>query len=131
MADVYLMNIWKAKIHSGEYSSASSFLVKITSPGSTDAEKKCIIESLDDWRVITATWFEMARHIDGLEALARTTKFSGYRKAALLCSKAYYCLEKYDAALEYALASGDEFKLMPRADDFKSHDFLVCKFFLS
>uniref|UniRef100_A0A914HY98 26S proteasome non-ATPase regulatory subunit 1/RPN2 N-terminal domain-containing protein n=1 Tax=Globodera rostochiensis TaxID=31243 RepID=A0A914HY98_GLORO len=124
MADVYLMQFWKQRIHAGNYTTAAPFLVKLGIRSTSDTEKYFITENLDDWSVITATWFEMARHIGTLQKLASTAEFSGRFKAALLCSKTHYCLEQYNLALEYALASGNEFQLVPHAEDFKGHDSL-------
>lgn len=125
MADCFLMERWKERICSGDFSSAWTFLHKLTAHGTPESTKSFILDNMHNWQVITATWFEMARHIDKLEELARDTGFTGQYKAALLCSKIHYCLEQYEQALDYALISADEFKLTPSKDDFKGHDSLA------
>ncbi|KAL3108381.1 hypothetical protein niasHT_015303 [Heterodera trifolii] len=123
MAD-QLMLSFKQKIIAGKYATAEPFLAKLGIQTTSEEEKRFITENLDDWRVITATWFEMARHIGTMQNLATVDGFAGRHKASLLCSKIHYCREQYNLALEYALSSGNEFKLVPCGEDFKGHDTL-------
>ena len=115
-----IMHIWR-----NNPKNATPYLESLGDPLKQFSEKQIIIENLDDWKVITATWFEMAHYLSILENLAKDQKFAGKGKAALLCSKVAYCLEDYDKALAFALDSDNNFSSTPRQDDFKEHDSLV------
>lgn len=113
------MHIWR-----NNPKNATPYLESLGDPLKQTSEKQIIIENLDDWKVITATWFEMAHYLNVLEALAKDQQFAGRGKAALLCSKVAYCLEDYEKALAFALDSDNNFSSTPRQDDFKDHDSL-------
>lgn len=67
----------------------------------------------------------MDRHIEKLEELAKDNDFAGKQTAALLCSKVHYCLGRYEQALDCALASEDEFKLVANREDPTGQDALA------
>ncbi|VDN23095.1 unnamed protein product [Gongylonema pulchrum] len=77
-------------------------------------EKQLIIEALDDWDVLTPTWFEVADYLSVIEGLHENENFSERHRAALLASKVAYCLGDYNGALNLALAAEDKFQLTPR-----------------
>jgi len=111
---------------------AAIYLQSLGDPHKSNDEKMFILSNFDDWRVITATWFEMARSIDNITALANDQQFTenGRRKAALICSKIAYCSEEYNEALERALDSGELFNLTVE-NDFKGHDTMVFPILIS
>uniref|UniRef100_A0A915P8B1 26S proteasome non-ATPase regulatory subunit 1 n=1 Tax=Meloidogyne floridensis TaxID=298350 RepID=A0A915P8B1_9BILA len=114
-----VMHIWR-----NNPKNATPYLESLGDPQRQTSEKQIIIDNLDDWKVITATWFEMAQYLSVLETLANDQNFAGRGKAALLCSKVAYCLENYEKALAFALDSDNNFSSTPRQDDFKEHDSL-------
>uniref|UniRef100_A0A915MAI2 26S proteasome non-ATPase regulatory subunit 1/RPN2 N-terminal domain-containing protein n=1 Tax=Meloidogyne javanica TaxID=6303 RepID=A0A915MAI2_MELJA len=77
-----VMHIWR-----NNPKNATPYLESLGDPQRQTSEKQIIIENLDDWKVITATWFEMAQYLSVLETLANDQNFAGRGKAALLCSK--------------------------------------------
>lgn len=103
-------------------------------------EKELIIEVLDDWDVLTPTWFEVADYLSVIEGLHENENFKQRHLAALLASKVTFyfylfilsetrtvlfsnihdsfqvafCLGDYNGALQLALAAEDKFQLTPR-----------------
>ncbi|EFO13114.1 hypothetical protein LOAG_15415 [Loa loa] len=78
-------------------------------------EKELIIEVLDDWDVLTPTWFEVADYLSVIEGLHEDEHFKQRYLAALLASKVAFCLGDYNGALQLALAAEDKFQLTPRS----------------
>lgn len=103
-------------------------------------EKELIIEVLDDWDVLTPTWFEVADYLSVIEGLHEDEQFKQRYLAALLASKVSFhfhrfilinifilfsnihdsfqvafCLGDYNGALQLALAAEDKFQLTPRS----------------
>lgn len=93
------------------------YLEAFANPQTNYQKKQFILESLDNWRVITQNWHQAkGPHIGNLQTLANDPKFLKKDKAALLCSKIKYCRDEYNEALDFAMASGLEFSLTPKND---------------
>ncbi|VDK23688.1 unnamed protein product [Anisakis simplex] len=93
---------------------SGAFLLALESGTSPMREKELIIEALDDWDVLTPTWFEVADYVSVIEQLHENENFKERHRAALVASKVAYCLGDYCGALQLALAAGDKFQLTPR-----------------
>lgn len=52
-------------------------------------EKELIVEALDDWDVLTPTWFEVADYLNVIEQLHENESFKERHRAALLASKVF------------------------------------------
>ncbi|VDK61262.1 unnamed protein product [Onchocerca ochengi] len=109
---LYLLNQWKNQ--PGGAQNASAFLLALKSEHSSMREKELIIEVLDDWDVLTPTWFEVADYLSVIEGLHENENFKQRHLAALLASKVAFCLGDYNGALQLALAAEDKFQLTPR-----------------
>jgi hypothetical protein len=96
----------------------------------SEEQKIAILNILDEWKVIVQTLTEINVKLDVLEDMINNGKLSSNTrtKAALVASKVTCCMGQYDQALDFALASGNEFKLKPRTDDefVTGHDTMVC-----
>ncbi|MCP9263000.1 26S proteasome non-ATPase regulatory subunit 1 [Dirofilaria immitis] len=92
-----------------------AFLLALKSEHSSMREKELIIEVLDDWDVLTPTWFEVADYLSVIEGLHEDEHFKQRYLAALLASKVAFCLGDYNGALQLALAAEDKFQLTPRS----------------
>ncbi|CAG9534121.1 unnamed protein product [Cercopithifilaria johnstoni] len=110
---LYLLNQWKNQ--PGGAQNASAFLLALKSEHSSMREKELIIEVLDDWDVLTPTWFEVADYLSVIEGLHEDEHFKQRYLAALLASKVAFCLGDYNGALQLALAAEDKFQLTPRS----------------
>ncbi|KAL3990240.1 Proteasome/cyclosome repeat family protein [Acanthocheilonema viteae] len=110
---LYLLNQWKNQ--PGGAQNASAFLLALKSEHSSMREKELIIEVLDDWDVLTPTWFEVADYLSVIEGLHEDEHFRQRYLAALLASKVAFCLGDYNGALQLALAAEDKFQLTPRS----------------
>ncbi|VDP14641.1 unnamed protein product [Onchocerca flexuosa] len=110
---LYLLNQWKNQ--PGGAQDASAFLLALKSEHSSMREKELIIEVLDDWDVLTPTWFEVADYLSVIEGLHENENFKQRYLAALLASKVAFCLGDYNGALQLALAAEDKFQLTPRS----------------
>uniref|UniRef100_A0AAF5RTU5 26S proteasome non-ATPase regulatory subunit 1 n=2 Tax=Wuchereria bancrofti TaxID=6293 RepID=A0AAF5RTU5_WUCBA len=110
---LYLLNQWKNQ--PGGAQNASAFLLALKSEHSSMREKELIIEVLDDWDVLTPTWFEVADYLSVIEGLHEDEHFKHRYLAALLASKVAFCLGDYNGALQLALAAEDKFQLTPRS----------------
>ncbi|KAK0403987.1 hypothetical protein QR680_017225 [Steinernema hermaphroditum] len=109
---LYLLNQWKNQV--GGPQDASAFMLALSSEKYSQKDKALIIETFDDWEVLTPTWFEVADYISDIERLYEDMSFEKRLKAALLASKVAYCLGDYSGSLDLALAAEDAFKLTPR-----------------
>ncbi|KHN82446.1 26S proteasome non-ATPase regulatory subunit 1 [Toxocara canis] len=109
---LFLLNQWRKQ--QGGAQDASAFLLALESESSPMREKELIVEALDDWDVLTPTWFEVADYLNVIEQLHENENFKERHRAALLASKVAYCLGDYCGALQLALAAGDKFQLTPR-----------------
>lgn len=65
----------------------AAFLLALRSAHSSSREKELIIQTLDDWDVLTPTWFELANYLDVIEGLYEDETFKERLRAALLASK--------------------------------------------
>ncbi|KAM3728461.1 26S proteasome non-ATPase regulatory subunit [Dirofilaria immitis] len=110
---LYLLNQWRNQ--PGGAQNASAFLLALKSEHSSMREKELIIEVLDDWDVLTPTWFEVADYLSVIEGLHEDEHFKQRYLAALLASKVAFCLGDYNGALQLALAAEDKFQLTPRS----------------
>jgi hypothetical protein len=85
---------------------SAAFLLTLESKRSPASEKALIIRALDEWEVLTPTWFEVADYLPTIERLHEDPSFAERDRAALLASKVAYCLCDYKGALKFALAAG-------------------------
>lgn len=67
-------------------------MLALKSDNSSMREKELIIEVLDDWDVLTPTWFEVADYLSVIEGLHEDEHFKQRYLAALLASKVFFCL---------------------------------------
>uniref|UniRef100_A0A914VJV8 26S proteasome non-ATPase regulatory subunit 1 n=2 Tax=Plectus sambesii TaxID=2011161 RepID=A0A914VJV8_9BILA len=109
---LFLLQQWKKQ--KGGPQNATAFLLTLESKRSPAAEKALIIRALDEWEVLTPTWFEVADYLPTIERLHEDPTFPERDRAALLASKVAYCLCDYKGALKFALAAGNLFDLTPR-----------------
>lgn len=108
---LFLLNQWKRQ--SGGAQNATPFLLALESESSPMREKELIVETFDDWDVLTPTWFEVADYLAVIERLYENQDFKERHRAALLASKVAYCLGDYNGALHLALAAEGKFQLTP------------------
>ncbi|CAB3402392.1 unnamed protein product [Caenorhabditis bovis] len=98
---ISLLNRWKRS--PGGPTDASCFMRVLESSSSPVNDKVAILHAFNDWNVLVTTWFEVADVLPSIEQCLEDGDFPDPGAAALLVSKVYYCLERYDRALDFAL----------------------------
>uniref|UniRef100_A0A8R1HSC1 26S proteasome non-ATPase regulatory subunit 1 n=2 Tax=Caenorhabditis japonica TaxID=281687 RepID=A0A8R1HSC1_CAEJA len=104
-----LLNRWKSQ--PGGATNAVAFIRVLESPKSSVNDKVLVLNAFNDWDILANTWFEVADALPAIEKFLAIANFPEHSAAALLISKVYFCLEKYDRALEFALRGN--FKVVP------------------
>lgn len=123
---LYLLNQWKK--NSVGFLDATPFILILGNKNRCANEHAMIIQTFNDWELLTPTWFQIADALTDIKNLAEDAKFLAPKNAWLLASKIEYCLGNYETAMHYALAAGDSFNLdaSPNTSEIGPQDELVC-----